>query len=269
MEHWRPGDIEWEPAPAENFTGHVLFGPVRTDGLLISWRSASRPALGLIGTTIPDGQVLYVTNGAGLVQNTEGSSVEISTGDLVHAPPGEVHWHGALPESPMTHLSHTTGGPTVWEPRKVTDEEYTSAREQGSSAEPSGAPKATVAFTVPTAVKENLQAQAWTEYMKFSTLVANALERATRPKDELGFLSPSVKPGGETVYRLVSEWKLRSGWSVRGEWSQRFRISQAAADEIDNIMNLTGAGRQDVCRALLYDYLATVRTDWDLALLSE
>ena len=126
-----------------------------------------------------------------------------------------------------------------------------------------------MALTIPTAVKENLAAQAWAEYMKFSTLVANALERATRPKAELGFLSPSVTAGGETVYSLVSGWRLRSGWSVRGAWSQRFRISQAAADEIDNIMNLTGAGRQDVCRALLYDYLANVRTDWDLALLSE
>ncbi|MXZ68846.1 MAG: cupin domain-containing protein [Acidimicrobiia bacterium] len=269
VEHWRPGDIEWEPAPAENFTGHVLFGPVRTDGLLNVLAVSFAPGARTDWHHHPDGQVLYVTNGAGLVQNEEGSAFEISTGDLIHAPPGEVHWHGALPESPMTHVSHTTGGPTVWEPRKVTDEEYASARERGSRAEPSSAPQATVAFTIPTVVKENLQAQAWTEYMKFSTLVANALERATQPKDELGFLSLSVTPGGETVYRLVSGWKLRSGWSVRGAWSQRFKISQAAADEIDNIMGLTGAGRQDVCRALLYDYLVAVRTDWDLALLSE
>ena len=77
--------------------------------------------------------MLYVTNGAGLVQNDQGAAVEISTGDLVHAPPGEVHWHGALPDSPMTHLSHTTGGATVWEGRKVSDEEYGSVAGGGRS----------------------------------------------------------------------------------------------------------------------------------------
>ena len=269
MEHWKPGDIEWETAPAENFTGQVLFGPVRNDGSLNILAVSFAPGARTDWHYHPDGQVLYVTNGAGLIQNVAGSAVEISTGDLIHAPPGEVHWHGALPESPMTHLSHTTGGPTIWEPRKVTDEEYDSARERGPRAEQSGAPRATVAFTVPTVVKENLQAQASTEYMKFSTLVVKALERATQPKDKLGFLALSVTPGGQTVYRLDSGWKLRSGWSVRGAWSQRFKISRAAADEIENIKNLTGAGNQDVCRALLYDYLIAVRTDWDLALLSE
>jgi quercetin dioxygenase-like cupin family protein len=71
----------------------------------------------------PAGQVLYVVSGAGLVQTSDGSTVEISPGDVVHAPPGEKHWHGARPDSPMMHLSLTTGGATAWE-GKVSDEEY-------------------------------------------------------------------------------------------------------------------------------------------------
>ena len=40
-------------------------------------------------------------------------------------PGARTDWHGARPNSPMTHLSLTTGG-TTWEPSKVTDEEYKS-----------------------------------------------------------------------------------------------------------------------------------------------
>ena len=35
-------------------------------------------------------------------------------GQVVHLPPGEEHWHGAVPGGTMTHLSITTGGPAVW-----------------------------------------------------------------------------------------------------------------------------------------------------------
>ena len=131
MEHWKPADIEWGEAPPEHFTGEALFGPVRADGSLNILAVSFSPGARTDWHYHPDGQVLYVTNGAGLVQNEEGASVEISTGDLVYSPPGQVHWHGAVPDSPMTHLSHTTGAPTVWEPRKVTDEEYASARDPG------------------------------------------------------------------------------------------------------------------------------------------
>ena len=66
-----------------------------------------------------DGEVASVG-----VQTDGGATVEVSAGDVVYAPPGELHWHGAGPHSPMVHLSLTTGGATVWEPDKVTDAEY-------------------------------------------------------------------------------------------------------------------------------------------------
>lgn len=124
MEHWKPRDIRWEQAPLEHFTGEVMFGPVRSDGSLNILAVSFAPGARTDWHHHPDGQVLHVTQGAGVVGNAEGATVEMSTGDLIYAPPGQVHWHGALPDTPMTHLSHTTGRPTVWESRKVDDEEY-------------------------------------------------------------------------------------------------------------------------------------------------
>lgn len=71
----------------------------------------------------PAGQVLYVVSGSGLVHTEDGATTEISAGDVVYAPPGERHWHGARPDSPMMHLALTTAGPTEWE-SKVSDDQY-------------------------------------------------------------------------------------------------------------------------------------------------
>ncbi len=59
------------------------------------------------------GQVLLVTHGRGYVQVRDGESAVIEPGDVVWFPPGEVHWHGALPG---TYVSHTaiSLGVTTW-----------------------------------------------------------------------------------------------------------------------------------------------------------
>lgn len=127
MEHRASEDLEWAPAPADNFTGEVWFGPL-----------APRPsaealnALGVLFSpgartdwhTHPAGQVLYVASGAGKVQKRDGETVHVTAGDTVYSPAGEVHWHGATSDSYMMHLSLTTGGDTEWLPEKVTDEDY-------------------------------------------------------------------------------------------------------------------------------------------------
>jgi quercetin dioxygenase-like cupin family protein len=51
-------------------------------------------------------QVLIVTQGKGLVV-TEDEQVELEEGDVVIAPAGEKHWHGAAPGSNMTHITIT------------------------------------------------------------------------------------------------------------------------------------------------------------------
>jgi quercetin dioxygenase-like cupin family protein len=126
MDHSRAEDIDWQPAPAENFTGHVWFGALS---------KAPDPGLNALGVlfepgartdwhTHPDGQVLYVASGAGRVQTEDGETVEVSAGDVVYSPAGEKHWHGAAAHSYMMHLSLTTGGPTEWLDEKVSDEDY-------------------------------------------------------------------------------------------------------------------------------------------------
>jgi quercetin dioxygenase-like cupin family protein len=71
------------------------------------------------------GQTLYVTEGQGRVQSRGQPAVTIRPGDIVYAPGGEWHWHGAAPGHFMTHLSITEGGAEWGE--HVTDTEYGAA----------------------------------------------------------------------------------------------------------------------------------------------
>jgi 4-carboxymuconolactone decarboxylase len=124
MEHHPAHSIRWTPAPAENFTGRVLFGRLSDEGPVNMLGVHFDPAARTDWHSHPAGQVLYVISGAGYVQDEDGTTVEVGPGDTVHTPPGQVHWHGARPHSPMLHLSITSGGDTVWLTRKVSDEEY-------------------------------------------------------------------------------------------------------------------------------------------------
>lgn len=61
----------------------------------------------------PGEQVLYVLKGEGRVA-TETEELRLRPGDVVYAPPGEKHWHGAAPDHSMKHLSITTQGAPEW-----------------------------------------------------------------------------------------------------------------------------------------------------------
>jgi len=50
------------------------------------------------------GQVLHIAAGRGIVANREGRHVVLA-GDVITVEPDEWHWHGATPESSMTHLT--------------------------------------------------------------------------------------------------------------------------------------------------------------------
>ncbi|MFQ5966811.1 MAG: cupin domain-containing protein [Acidimicrobiia bacterium] len=119
--------MSWTPAPDDHFTGDVWFGEmVEAD---------SPEGLNVLGVLFhprartdwhshPGGQTLYVVAGAGYVVNKAGETSLIGPGDVVHAPPDELHWHGATSSSHLFHLSLTTGGPTEWSSREVTDDQY-------------------------------------------------------------------------------------------------------------------------------------------------
>ena len=74
----------------------------------------------------PGGQILLVTGGKGYHQ-LKGQPVEqIESGDVVKVPSGVAHWHGATPDSELTHLAISTNtqkGIVVWM-EKLSDDEY-------------------------------------------------------------------------------------------------------------------------------------------------
>lgn len=76
--------------------------------------------------THPGGQILVVTDGTGYFQE-KGKPIQLlRKGDVVKILPDVEHWHGAAPDSAMTHLAINTNtgrGVVVWL-QPVTEEEY-------------------------------------------------------------------------------------------------------------------------------------------------
>jgi 4-carboxymuconolactone decarboxylase len=74
----------------------------------------------------PGGQILLVLSGSGLYQEKGKPVKKIQKGDLIQCPPNVEHWHGASPESEMTHIAIGTNpgkGMVVWL-APVSDKEY-------------------------------------------------------------------------------------------------------------------------------------------------
>ncbi len=114
---------------AKNFTGRVRVDPLFTADKDIHVSAAYvtfEPGARSAWHTHPAGQRLVVTSGIGLTQ-FEGQPVqEIRAGDVIYCPPGVRHWHGAAPDSAMTHLAITgvVDGKSVNWKELVTDEQY-------------------------------------------------------------------------------------------------------------------------------------------------
>ncbi|MCW5552185.1 MAG: carboxymuconolactone decarboxylase family protein [Verrucomicrobiae bacterium] len=74
----------------------------------------------------PLGQTLIVVSGRGLVQSEGDAVQEILPGDVVWIPPNELHWHGAAPDSPMSHvaISDPLNDSTVKWMEPVSNEQY-------------------------------------------------------------------------------------------------------------------------------------------------
>ena len=123
------GSAPTKVAPDSYFTGRVLQTPIvetpapaRLRALSVSFEPGARTAW----HTHPLGQTLFVTAGAGLVQLWGGPVQSIRAGDTVWFEPGEKHWHGATPESAMTHIAmqESLDGVTVEWMEHVSDEQY-------------------------------------------------------------------------------------------------------------------------------------------------
>ena len=96
--------------------------PARVGGAIVTFEPGARTAW----HTHPLGQTIIVTAGFGRAQREGGPIEEIRPGDIVWFEPGEKHWHGAGPETAMTHIAiqeKLNGSPVDWlEP--VTDADY-------------------------------------------------------------------------------------------------------------------------------------------------
>src|ERR1700677_1734124 len=89
-------------APAARFTGDVYVNMIQAPA------EPMRLAVGLVRFTPGArtnwhshalGQLLYITDGVGLVGTRDGHVVRVTAGETVKCPVGEEHWHGATDDN--------------------------------------------------------------------------------------------------------------------------------------------------------------------------
>nr|WP_320012765.1 carboxymuconolactone decarboxylase family protein [uncultured Desulfobulbus sp.] len=116
-------------APSAYFTGNVTVGSrfkSETTGSygggIVNFDAGARTAW----HTHPVGQTLIVISGRGLVQSEGEVIQQIFPGDVVWIPANVRHWHGASPDSAMSHvaISEPQNGSTVSWMEHVEDEQY-------------------------------------------------------------------------------------------------------------------------------------------------
>ena len=128
----RRNSVSTQTPPADYFTGTVFLDPIiqapepaRVSAALVTFTPGARTNW----HTHPYGQTLYITVGTGRVQK-EGEAIQIvGAGDVVFFEPAERHWHGAGPDTMMSHIAiqeAKDGSPVNWlEP--VSDADYGAA----------------------------------------------------------------------------------------------------------------------------------------------
>ena len=123
------GSVPSRYPPDAYFTGRVVRTPIieaeepaRLRAVVVAFEPGARTAW----HTHPLGQTLHVTFGSGLAQVWGEPVQTIRAGDTVWIPPGEKHWHGAGPDTAMTHIAmqEALDGKAVEWLEKVGDEQY-------------------------------------------------------------------------------------------------------------------------------------------------
>lgn len=114
-EEWFTGDVQVDILFPENDTVHyscarVTFAP----GARTAWHEH------------PGGQHLVVLQGTALTGTRDGKVLAFKEGETVWCPCDVDHWHGATPDTAMSHLAITgskDGKNVVWK-EQVSDAEY-------------------------------------------------------------------------------------------------------------------------------------------------
>ncbi len=129
---YRKAEQKAYKGPSEFFTGESLVEPLFPDNDVATYVGAYvtfQPSARSNWHKHIVGQHLVVIKGVCWTQTWDGQKSKAYPGDSIWCPADVKHWHGASPESEMTHLSlaHSdkVGQNTVWlEP--VTDKQYNS-----------------------------------------------------------------------------------------------------------------------------------------------
>jgi quercetin dioxygenase-like cupin family protein/alkylhydroperoxidase/carboxymuconolactone decarboxylase family protein YurZ len=115
------------PGGDENFTGNVSIRFIYTSDSetnvsagYVTFEPGARTNWHIHGT----GQRVVITEGVYWTQSEGGPKIVATAGDVVVCPAGIKHWHGASPDSRMTHLALTGDGIQWLE--KVSNEQYLS-----------------------------------------------------------------------------------------------------------------------------------------------
>ncbi|MEE4481589.1 cupin domain-containing protein [Serratia ficaria] len=129
MKIQRSGSLPSQRGPESYFTGQVRIDapfagtePARVGGATVTFEPGARTAW----HTHPLGQTLIVTQGRGWIQVWGEAVQEMNPGDIVWIPEGVKHWHGATPDTAMTHIAiaeSLNGSPVTWM-EKVSDAQY-------------------------------------------------------------------------------------------------------------------------------------------------
>jgi quercetin dioxygenase-like cupin family protein len=127
----RAGSQPSSKGPADWFTGTVRIDPLFTapDPALVAGAHVTfEPGARTAWHTHPLGQTLIVTSGLGRAQREGGPVEEIRPGDVVWFSPNEKHWHGASPNTALTHIAiqEKLNGKVVDWMEHVTAEQYNS-----------------------------------------------------------------------------------------------------------------------------------------------
>lgn len=127
MDITRAGSQRSREGADDYFTGSVhIDTPFSGSGALSGATVTFAPGARTAWHTHPLGQTLLVLSGTGRAQLEGGPLETIRAGDMVWFEPGEKHWHGAAPDSPMTHvaIAEMKDGKVVDWLEKVSDAQY-------------------------------------------------------------------------------------------------------------------------------------------------
>lgn len=147
LEISRASDRSATVAPSANFTGAVRVETIfkvsheeRTSAGKVIFSPGARTHW----HTHPLGQTLIVTSGIGLVQREGGPIERIREGDVVRIPANVRHWHGAAPDSAMSHIAiaEAVGQTAVTWMEPVSDAQYGNVTAPASRAATTGPSRA-------------------------------------------------------------------------------------------------------------------------------